>query len=141
MKYVGVKQSKKKRLVINRKGKIVSISTEDLLGGDCKRHVELLRGNEIAYRRYYAEQGLDEAVIDRKIEKFYGLVKEIDENGYNPDCKHPITVSENGARLDGSHRVAILNAMGVKEVQVKVVKWNMTEDELRHLEEQKRVYS
>lgn len=137
MKYVGIKSCEEKRKALKKKGIIATVFVNDLYGKDCERHLEYLYKRRNPYKDYYREQGRTNTWIRKKQREYSYLLESIMLTGYHPEKHGYITVSENGARLDGSHRVAILKWIGVKKVDVKVVPMKMTKDLEKHLEEQR----
>lgn len=139
MKYVGIKSCVQKRDALKREGKTIIVPVDFLVAGDCGRHLSVLRGNNDPYIKYQAECGKSGDQIVEKLARFRALKKSM-EHGYRPEKHGYITVSENGARLDGSHRAAILYESGVKEVPVKIVRMDMTPDLENHMKDQRDAY-
>lgn len=139
MKYVGIKSCRQKREALKRKGKIVRIYVSDLITKDCDRHLEFLNGNPYKYIQFMRHNGKTKGEIQARIDRFRWLVRYIQEVGYNIK-KGQIVVADCGARLDGSHRAAILHWLGYYEVDVRMVKMNLTPDLEQHIKEQQYAY-
>ena len=80
---------------------------------ECSRHFELLKmfdekaedkWEESEYYIYQKKQGKKKNGIIKKIKSFKKLYKSIASKG----CKEPPVVTDDGCRLNGSHRLAIL---------------------------------
>ena len=92
---------------------------------ECSRHMELLnlfdKENSIDFcnTEYYKYQRRQkrrpEQVID-KIEGFRRLYRDIGKNG----CRVAPIVTDDGCRLNGSHRLSILIYMGIKAASINV---------------------
>jgi hypothetical protein len=90
---------------------------------ECTRHSEMLsifdnhgdcRVSE--YYNYYKKDGYDDHFIIKKIDKFKSLYEHIIKNR----CDVCSIVTEDGCRLDGSHRLSILLHTGVRKANVNV---------------------
>ena len=94
---------------------------------ECSRHAELLRlfdeGEEnftqSEYYIYQAGNKRDHKIIMEHINKFRNLYVSIKTDG----CKVPAIVTEDGCRLDGSHRLSIQLHLGEEEVDVNLFKY------------------
>ena len=126
MKYVGIGNSWVKNILLkSKKCRLAKRKTDDL-AYDCRRHLELLREYEesgcisnalyVKVNEFYSNKSRD--FLSGKMEKVIDLYKKIKER---KDIKISVTVTENGIRLDGSHRVSILKFLGIKEIEVKEV--------------------
>jgi len=80
---------------------------------ECSRHFELLKlfdkktkgeWKNSQYYKYQKEQGKKKKGILQKIQAFEKLYKSVASKG----CKEPPVVTDDGCRLNGSHRLAIL---------------------------------
>ena len=100
---------------------------------ECDRHRELLKMfdencDDYMSSRYFdysiKNSGKTELVALKKIGKFKKLYLSIKEGIYKfPKNRLPI-ITEDGCRLDGSHKLAILEHIGCKETDVNVVFYN-----------------
>jgi len=140
VKYVGIKSCPQKRKALKREGKIQVVAVADLVARDCSRHLYVLAGYGREYTDYQLSTGKTPVEAEKKVRSYNKLCMALATRGYQPEKYGYITVSENGARLDGSHRAAWLLCRGVKEVEVRVVPMDMTPELEKHLEEQRRAY-
>lgn len=157
MKYVGIKNSDLKTRatkLASRVGKIITVQLPCLTADDCQRHFELLRMFDkkdddffkSSYYKFQRKNGKKDDDIFKKIEDFKKLYKSIRKNGYE-ESKGYIIISEDGARLDGSHRASIVEHLGYKQINVLMVKWQdcfPKEDYseiVAQLNDQKRLYN
>lgn len=133
MRYVGIQNSKFKTKMVEiapRKGKKVKLQLPCLCADDCSRHFELLNMFDSSKRKYkcceyyifHKSNGRDHKTIMKKIAKFKSLYRSIRDKGYNRKLGH-IIVSDNGARLDGSHRSSIIEHLKYNEITVLMVRW------------------
>lgn len=140
MKYVGIKSCKEKRDAVSRakrKGIKVTMRVDELIAGDCERHLDVLNGKYRKYIEYYATRS--GMWIKKKIAEFLRLKNQIEKNGYNYN-KGYIIISNNGIRLDGSHRAAILYYLGYDKIEVLQIEMKMTSELEEHLREQHEKY-
>jgi len=100
-------------------------------GYDCSRHLEFLKFiddpskdvRESEYWRYSKKTRGDDSILS-KIEIYKQTYHRIKSNGFTASgdkYNSSIIVTDDGCRLDGSHRVSILLHMGILEVDVNVV--------------------
>ena len=133
MKYVGIRNSKEKSALLKRAhklGKITPVALPSIAGGDCSRHLELLRlfdsktedFSSSEYYQYQKSNGKSHQQIIEKISRFRKLYASIQRNGYDYKQGY-IVVTTNGARLDGSHRSSIVEHLGYKELDVIMIDW------------------
>lgn len=159
MKYVGIKNCKSKQKALRyaqTHGRKVVLPVP-FSASDCFRHKELLerfdqgnvRVNELRDTKYYKfnkSLNRSDTEIQRKIDGFLRLYQSIKFHGFN-NKKSNIVLSNDGARLDGSHRSAIVEHLKYKEIEVIIVDWTecLTPGELKemktHLDEQNRIFS
>jgi len=139
MKYVGIKSCKEKRKASNRGGKIVVVKTEDLIAGDCQRHLDYLEGNYRTYIIFHQNNGKSNDWIEARMQKFDELIESIRENGFDYS-RGFVRVAEPGVRVDGSHRACICHHLGIDTLQCLEVKMKLTPALKKHLEEQRRAY-
>jgi hypothetical protein len=93
---------------------------------ECTRHLELLQAiddgkTDFSGTEYYKYQvkKYDDASINKKIKHFNKIYKSIKKHG----CREAPVVTDDGCRLDGSHRLSILIHLGVTETPVKIVRY------------------
>jgi len=93
---------------------------------ECSRHKSMLEffdgGNNGVlennkYYIYHRKLGRDPPAIGKRMRKFQKLYQSIKKKG----CQVPPIITADGCRLNGSHRIAILNHLGVKQSHVNVV--------------------
>jgi len=131
MKYVGIKNSDIKSHLVKvakKNNKKIKVPVPGI-GYSCFAHFELLRlfdenavEKEFCKTEYYhfaSSTGKSHDTIMKKIKKFRKLYRSIRENGYHNKYGY-IIVTSDGARLDGSHRAAIVEHLGI-EVKAIVV--------------------
>lgn len=134
MIYVGIPQWHwKKKLLSYAKSKpnfkVIDITN---LAYECERHFEILsmfdcENSNYSTSKYYQYQVMNKKNhkdIDRKINNFRSLYASIKKEG----CKKSPIVTEDGCRLDGSHRSAILVHLGKKEAKVNIVLYGLVFD-------------
>lgn len=119
---------KKKAVKFSKKRpNLVQIQNKDLCH-ECDRHRELLEyfdsGNtnykETKYWDYYNGKK-HRLVINKKIKRYRKLYRSIKDNGYDKDASSlSIVITDDGCRLDGSHRLTILSHLEVPEITVNV---------------------
>jgi hypothetical protein len=108
---------------------LVQIINRDLCY-ECDRHKELLdyfdSGNTnykgTKYWDYYSGKK-NSSVINRKIKRYKKLYNSIKEHGYNGTGAISIVITDDGCRLDGSHRLTILLHLKILEISVNVVSY------------------
>lgn len=108
------------------------------LGYECSRHLELLSlfddgitdYQQTEYFRYHRGNKKNNKSINRKIEKFKNLYNDIKDKG----CLVPPVITDDGCRIDGSHRIAILIHLGIKETAINLVKYENVFDRKRAIE-------
>ena len=120
---------KKKAVKYARKNpSIVTLEMKDLCY-ECDRHRELLNMfddgrvdyKNSSYFKYGREMSCKiEEVVLKKIGKFKKLYLSMKEGIYEcPQNRMPI-ITEDGCRLDGSHKLTILEHIGCREVEINV---------------------
>lgn len=148
MIYVGVENSPKKREVAAREpSKTIYVAAEDL-AWDCTRHVEFLNrflsqasgGYHVwmitsQYFGWLKQTGRgNEAALARCV-KFLELFQSIRELG----CWGTwATVTDDGIRLDGSHRAAIAVALHIPIVSVSVSPYHKGDEAWRRMTQEYR---
>lgn len=119
---------KKKAVKFSKKRpNLVKIQNEDLCY-ECYRHRELLEYFDIGNTNYKETKYWDyyngkkhRLVINKKIKRYRKLYHSIKDNGYNSDISSlSLIITDDGCRLDGSHRLSILEHIGIKKVVVNV---------------------
>lgn len=106
---------------------------------ECSRHIELLRGFDekkedfarTEYYRYQIKNKKNRKSILHKIDRFKKLYRSIKKEGI---INLPI-ITDDGCRLDGSHRCAILVHLGQKISLINIVKYEdvYSEDKSREI--------
>ncbi len=159
MKYVGIANSKFKEVLVQqwKKGVITKIPTEDLISGDCSRHLEItsIFGKmkkfdrdlfyDTEYYKYQRSNGKSRRVVIAKLRNFYKLFLSIRDKGYRYNLGY-IKVTTDGARLDGSHRSSILYHLKVSTIKVVILTWTdffsvrQLRRVKRHLVHQKKLF-
>ena len=94
---------------------------------ECERHKSMLacfdndddNSKDNAYYAYHRKVGRNASSIRKRIKKFRTLYESIKKKG----CQVPPAVTVDGCRLNGSHRIAILNHLGVEESNINVVRY------------------
>ncbi len=109
---------------------LVKMAVSDLVFG-CNPHINFLKyiddlSKNVKESEYweYQKRNKKEEVIWNKIKKYKQTYRSIKDNGFNAlgdKYNSSIIVTDDGCRLDGSHRVAILFHLGILEVDVNVV--------------------
>jgi hypothetical protein len=118
---------------------------------ECSRHRELLSlideecedFTSSEYWRYYKGKKSKEAVLF-KIEKYKETYKGIRKNGYISAGKgnSSIIVTDDGCRLDGSHRAAILLHLNIPEAEINIFIYErcFSKEESKRLRKQNKIY-
>ena len=95
---------------------------------ECERHYQLLqlfdadrsyKGSE--YAIYQQGLGKSSHEIKQRVRKFKKLYRAIKRRGMDESKPLPV-ITDNGCRINGSHRFAILIHLGIKEAAVNVVR-------------------
>ena len=111
---------------------IVKLEVEDLCY-ECERHRELLRMFDNGLTNYdnskyfdYSinKSGKTKEVALKKISKFKILYENMKKGIYECTENRLPIVTEDGCRLDGSHKLTILDHIGCRETDVNVVLYN-----------------
>jgi hypothetical protein len=92
---------------------------------ECDRHRELLKmfdeGNmDYKNSSYFRDSGKLEVVILKKIENYRDMYFSMKNDGYKLPKENAPIITEDGCRLDGSHRLAILEHLDIKETNINV---------------------
>ena len=118
---------------------------------ECSRHRELLSlidegckdFTHSEYWRYYKGKKSPETVLF-KIAKYKETYRSIRENGYIAAGKgnSSIIVTDDGCRLDGSHRTAVLLHLNILEVKINLFIYErlFSAEEAKRLRKQNKIY-
>ncbi len=161
MRYVGIENSPIKAKMVQMASKIgrkIEIELPCITAKDCDRHFELLTMfddeaisniRDIKGSLYYE---FNRVQLQRKrnyiwdrVKRFRRLYQSIKKRGYLYKYGY-IVLSEDGARLDGSHRGAIVEHLGLDKITVIMVNWRscfkkrQLRDLYRHLNQQRKKY-
>ena len=143
MIYVGVENSRAKSRIAGRNPvQTISVNATDL-AWDCQRHIGFLReavarGDREQYNHWmllspYAgwllHTGRTEAEAVVRCQNFLAHFVKVRAHGIQGPWA---TVTEDGIRLDGSHRAAIAVVLGMEQVPVAVVPYLRTDWNVRH---------
>lgn len=127
---IGVKNSRvKKWLAEQTPIHIIQIAPE-AAGYDCVRHIDFLKYwkydkeniRKSIYWQYTARTKGNKSEADAKCEYFGGLFDSVCANGWN-GAKYPIAITNDGIRLDGSHRSAMATVLGITSIHAAVYSW------------------
>lgn len=135
MKYFGVSNSYiKARATCSKTYEYREVSSESL-AFDCMRHMDLIsryeEGKDLKKSFYFVFSkffsGRDKRTINEKIKNYISFYEKIKRGGYRDDIQgfKDLVITDNGIRLDGSHRAAIACFLGIKSLRVKYIKWNL----------------
>lgn len=142
MIYVGVQNSAKKaELARRRPVKTIYVDPQDL-AWDCSRHIAFLReakrhtgdswDEAWMLRSWYAgwllTAGRSQDSAIARCRRFLIMFAEIQRDGWSDAWA---TVTEDGIRLDGSHRAAIAVVLGLPRVPVSVVPYRPADETWR----------
>ena len=127
MRYYGIPNSPSKSKISRRTPSHTIIVDPIDLAWDCQRHIDFLymmqedaapdRMMASLYADYLLKTGRTTEVVRKKCEEFWALFNTLKTT---PKDVWAI-VTEDGARLDGSHRAACAVVRGLAEVTVSVV--------------------
>tara|TARA_Y100000034_G_C6814435_1_gene366260 strand:+ start:539 stop:1015 length:477 start_codon:yes stop_codon:yes gene_type:complete len=137
---------KKQALAYARKNPRIIEESADGLCHECHRHMELLSRFDddnncyslTEYFRYKLSVGKKVDGIIKSINRFYKLYESIKESGKID----PPIITDDGCRLDGSHRTAIANHLGWDKLNVNVLVYEdlFDSDKAKKIREQVRQY-
>lgn len=111
---------------------IVKLKVENLCY-ECERHRELLRMFDNGLTNYdnskYFDYSINKSgktieVALKKIKKFQKLYLSMKEGVYKCSKDRLPIITEDGYRLDGSHKLTILDHIGCKETDVNIFLYN-----------------
>lgn len=150
MTYVGVRNSPEKARLLERgTPRRIELPAAEL-AYDCIRHREfvelLLSGADpeawraSLYWRFMRSSGRAPVSADGRCRRFADLVAAIRRDGLDAD-RDPIAVTDDGIRLDGSHRAAIAAVLGAGTITVDEYSWDGAVPgwRRRHVAEEARV--
>jgi hypothetical protein len=150
VEFVGVRNSAEKARLLARGAPRRERAASEALAYDCIRHLDFLghalengRGadfRESLYWRYLVAVGHTPASADRRCIRYAELARGIEREGFDPQ-RDRIAVTDDGVRLNGSHRAAIARHLGVGELDVDVFSWAgcVPRWRVRHVAEEARV--
>jgi hypothetical protein len=147
LQYVGVRNSAEKARLLERGKPHRETVASAALAFDCVRHLDFLHrlseggsARESLYWRYLVTVGHTPESADERCARYAALAEAIEREGFDPD-RDPIAVSDDGVRLNGSHRAAIARHIGVADVGVDVYAWRgaVPSWRARHVREEARV--
>lgn len=131
MKYVGIRNSPEKAALLERGEGQKGVLPTDELAYDCIRHFDFLRTAaeageeafpETLYWKYFLLTGRGPEAARARCRSFKRLYMRIRAEGYD-DGTDPIAVTEDGIRLNGSHRAAIGAFLDLPPLPVRVYRW------------------
>ena len=150
MLFVGVRNSAEKARLLRHGTSSRSHLPAADLAYDCLRHRDFLERikadhrlesmQESLYWRWLVATGRAHEAADHHCRVYAALVAKVLAQGYDSN-RNPIAVSDDGIRLDGSHRAAIAVALGIHEVAVDVYSWrdSVAEWRTRHVRDEAHV--
>ncbi len=132
IKCVGIRNSQQKKWLTSQEfDQIAIVQTKDLTF-DCMRHLDFLEHydkygsqadfSSTLYWRYYISFGHPPELAQHRCDRFGKLYKKLKTQDLDRDIGH-IKVTEDGIRLDGSHRSAIAFFLGIDQVEVDCYRW------------------
>ncbi len=106
---------------------LIEMDTKDLCY-ECHRHLKLLKYIDGGYKSFrnseywmYYQGKKNAIVINNKINRYKKLYDKIKKYGYVPfENTSSIIITDDGCRIDGSHRLAILQHIRIEKVMVNV---------------------
>jgi hypothetical protein len=131
MKFVGIRNSpQKQRLLAEGTPGHERMDTGDV-AFDCIRHLDFLHravasgapARDTLYWRYLIRAGHTPAGADERCRRFAGLASAVLDDSLEQGLGS-VAVTEDGVRLDGSHRAAIAHWLGLEELDVRVYRWS-----------------
>jgi hypothetical protein len=131
VRFVGIRNSPEKQRVLAAGTPSRGRFGSDELAFDCVRHLDFLRRavgsdtpvRETLYWRYLIRSGHTPASADRRCRQFEAHATSIARKGFGAGFL-PVAVTDDGLRLDGSHRAATAHWLGLEEVDVQVYRWS-----------------
>ena len=149
VEYVGIRNWKEKATLL-RKGQYVlqEVPAEEL-AFDCVRHIEFLEQierlptrnfSDTLYWKYLLSRGRSEHHAQQKCEQFVALYESVRSQGIDYSQGY-VAVTEDGIRLNGSHRAAIAYVLGIETLRVRVYKWEeiFPPKRVRYIQEEARL--
>ena len=127
--FIGIRNSPEKSELLQSKNfRIAEVRTAGLIF-DCERHLDFLVAieqsrafSETLYWRYHALLGRQGEWIKTHCDRFANLYRSIHLQGFDFE-KGYIAVTDDGIRLNGSHRASIAHYMRIDRLPVAVYRW------------------
>jgi hypothetical protein len=131
-KFVGINNwPEKKQLIKQGKYSIEEIPTKNLVF-DCERHIQFLQSyieqntsfnpcSSLYYAFYFIRKNHDNAM--NRCLQYKDLFSKIKKERFKAELLD-ISVTRDGARLDGSHRSVIAFMLGIETLRVRVFDWS-----------------
>jgi len=114
---------------------------------ECSRYFEILEmfddGNKdfmnSEYYQFYIQRGKEHQYIVDKVNGFYGLYESVKKE-YKE--KNPPIITDDGCRLDGSHRMSVLIHLGFKWINLNIARYKdiFKEKKIKKIREQVIAY-
>lgn len=146
LSYVGIRNWPEKGALLKSQNYEIGEVETGALTFDCERHLAFLRtfselGNAFDSTRtlYYAFYRFlkGEGAAAAKSKRFQMMFQEF--RGKGPELeKFVISVTADGARLDGSHRGSIATVLGISKLPARIFRW-IREDKVKHIREEMRL--
>ncbi len=139
--FVGIRNSPEKSQLLQSKNFQIAEARTAGLTFDCERHIDFLDAieqckafSETLYWRYHALLGRQEEWIKTHCDRFANLYRSIHSQGFDFG-KGYIAVTDDGIRLNGSHRASIAFHMELEFLPVAVYSWKtkFASDEIAHI--------
>jgi|MDTC01.2.fsa_nt_gb hypothetical protein len=132
MNYVGIYDWPEKRTLLSKApSEEITIPSSSLVF-DCERHIQFLEAyhtyqdnfvpSRTLYFQYHKFQK-NASIAKQKCDRFLSLFNLIRTKGFQ-DIGDPISVANNGARLNGSHRSAIAYYLNQPNITVREYDWS-----------------
>ena len=151
MRFVGIRNGPEKvRLLRDGKSRLTQVPARDVTY-DCLRHLQFLEWvekseclhdfSETLYWKYLIYTGRTAEVVSSRCQRFLELYHRIRSRVEIEKQFICASVTEDGIRLDGSHRASILCFLGVLNVWVRVYRWEdmFLDCQVRVLREEARI--
>ena len=142
--FIGVRNYPQKAQLLKQPfSSLVEIATEALVY-DCERHLDFLAAledgrdpSESLYWKYHALLGRSADGIAERCHRFTDLYRTIGIRGFDTTQGY-IAVTDDGIRLNGSHRAAIAHHLGLGTLPVAIYRWETTFQlgEVQHIREE-----
>lgn len=151
LRFVGVRRyPESARLLAEGSPRRATVASVDL-AYDCVRHRDFLSRvmadesaeamRETLYWRYLVSTGRTADAADARCRGFAELLESIRTDGFDASRGESIAVTDDGIRLNGSHRAAIAQALALGAVEVALYSWRavFSTRRIRHILEEARV--